>query len=177
MKGRSLHTSRPVESTFCMTRLKLRSKRPEPHFTTNRTLGYRNKDEGRVHVVLHLWGVCHHEGCKEAYMKGYYLVDVCKDHWTLCGLTDWVQINIYLTNSTTCTPLGRLDEFNCEALSFSSIDEFWHLCTIWHPFLNLLLMKEMYIGMIVIYFSNSSIIPFLLLSFEITLVETSCSNK
>lgn len=78
--------------------------------------------------------ICFKEECENA-TKGYYLVNVCKDHWTKPGIIDRIQINIYYTNSTKCTPLGKLDEFDCEAMNFGSVKDFKHLCTTTHPFL------------------------------------------
>lgn len=77
--------------------------------------------------------VCFEGGCENA-TKGYYLVDVCKDHWTKMGEKDRIQINIYFTNSTKCSPLGALDEFDCEATNFGT-DNSPDLCTTTHPFL------------------------------------------
>jgi len=79
--------------------------------------------------------VCSHDGCEEASSKGYFMVDVCKEHWTAPGITDRIQINIYFTNATECKPLGQLDEFDCEALSFGSVDEFRQYCTTTNAFL------------------------------------------
>eukprot|EP01129_Flabellula_baltica_P013107 TRINITY_DN6033_c0_g1_i1.p1 TRINITY_DN6033_c0_g1~~TRINITY_DN6033_c0_g1_i1.p1 ORF type:complete len:183 (+),score=24.55 TRINITY_DN6033_c0_g1_i1:116-664(+) len=79
--------------------------------------------------------VCSEESCQDAYLKGYYFVDVCKEHWTKQGTIDRIQINMYFTNSTRCFPLGNFDEFDCEALSFQSVDDFRHICTTQHPFL------------------------------------------
>lgn len=76
--------------------------------------------------------VCFENGCENA-TKGYYLVDVCKDHWTKPGTLDRIQINIYYTNSTRCKSLGQLDEFDCEAENFGLIGQY--PCTTTHPFL------------------------------------------
>lgn len=78
--------------------------------------------------------ICFEGGCEDA-AKGYYLVDVCKDHWTKMGTMDRLQLNIYYTNSTKCKPLGKFDEFDCEASNFQKIDNNCYPCKTQHPFL------------------------------------------
>lgn len=78
--------------------------------------------------------VCFEGGCEDA-IKGYYLVDVCQDHWTKMGIVDRIQINLYYTNSTKCTPLGALDEFDCEASQLEIPHNERPPCTTTHPFL------------------------------------------
>jgi len=80
--------------------------------------------------------ICSDTGCKDASQTGFFIVDVCREHWTYPGLLDRIQINLYFSNSTQCTPLGIYDEFDCEALSFGSHTDFRTLCTTKHPFLS-----------------------------------------
>ena len=85
------------------------------------------------YIHLDMAQVCFENGCENAN-KGYYLFDVCQDHWTKPGIIDRIQINIYYTNSTSCRSLGQLDEFDCEAEFFGTINQ-THQCVTTHPFL------------------------------------------
>jgi hypothetical protein len=77
--------------------------------------------------------VCFDGGCEDP-TKGYSVINVCKPHWTHPGITDRVQINIYYTNATKCTPLGQFDEFDCEAALFGTAKS-RAACSTTHPFL------------------------------------------
>jgi hypothetical protein len=81
--------------------------------------------------------ICFTSGkCEDASHKGYYVVNVCDEHFTSPGFVDRIQLNMYFTNSTRCRPLGVLDEFDCEALQFGNdVDDFRRFCVTSHPML------------------------------------------
>jgi hypothetical protein len=83
--------------------------------------------------------VCFDGECEDL-TKGFAVVSVCKTHWTQAGMIDRTHINLYYTNATKCTPLGQLDEFDCEAAIFGT-NESRTQCVTNHPFL-LPMVKE-----------------------------------